>query len=102
MVESLNSVVDQVTDRDPRLAGKEERFARIAQELRKRYGVGDCPPARRALYRRLQVAVQTWGERAYWHLLDVMDYASRCECPDRAFCKAAAQRFSSLGYFSKR
>lgn len=98
---SMGSVVAQCLDAANRERGS-NRFARIAPELLRRFGKGDNPPARLALYRRIQVCCERWGSPALWHLQDVCDYAGKCECPDRAFCKAITQRFQSLGYFSAR
>lgn len=87
---------------DPKKREENEGLAfGIAERLQKRFGLGANPQARKNLYHRFELAVETHGERAYVQLRTVAEEASRARKPDRYFCRAALCRLREQGLLAQ-
>jgi len=73
----------------------------IAARLERRFGLGANAEARRGLYRRLELAVEVHGERAYVQLQTVAAEAAGKRKPDRYFCRAALCRMREQGLLAR-
>jgi len=69
----------------------------IPERLTRRFGLGAKPDARRRLYRRLQLAVEVHGQRAFVQLRTVAAEAAAARKPDRYFCHVALVRLREQG-----
>jgi len=69
----------------------------VADKLERRFGLGAQPTLRRALFERLQLAVEVHGERAFRSLKTVAAEAAGKRKPDRYFCRAALCRLREEG-----
>lgn len=83
---------------DPKKREENEGLAfGLAERLQKRFGLGANPEARKALYRRFELATEVHGERALVQLKTVAAEATGKRKPDRYFCRAALCRLRELG-----
>lgn len=69
----------------------------IEEKLERRYGLGSKPDSRRAFYRRLRLAVEIHGERAWIALRTVAAEADGARLPERYFCRTALARLRESG-----
>jgi hypothetical protein len=78
--------------------GKETGLSRdVAKKLEARFGLGSQPETRRTLYKRLELAVEVHGERAWIALRTVAAEAAGARKPDRYFCRSALCRLREQG-----
>jgi len=73
----------------------------IAARLERRFGLGSNAESRRGLYRRLELACEIHGERAYVQLQTVAAEATGKRKPDRYFCRAALCRMREAGLLER-
>ncbi len=64
----------------------------IAERLETRFGLGDKPTLRRALYQRLADLVDEEGDRAYLVIAEVADDAARADKPGNYFAWVVIRR----------
>jgi len=69
----------------------------VAARLETRFGLGTQPTQRRALYRRLELLVQTEGERAYLVIAGAAQDADRKQSPGRYFSRVVCVRLQERG-----
>lgn len=93
----LKPVIEKLKriSKEPELE-KTKTGATISDHLEQRFGLGSQPALRRALYRRLQLAVEVHGERALKPLQTVAAEAKGARKPDRYFCRAALCRLREM------
>lgn len=71
--------------------------ATILEKLRRRFGKGQDPARREALYRRICSMVEQHGEKAYKLLCEAAAEAAGARFPDRYFCTAIVRKFTDNG-----
>lgn len=69
----------------------------LSQKLERRFGIGSKPEARRAFYRRLELACEIHGERVWTQLRIVAAECDGKREPARYFCKTALLRLREAG-----
>lgn len=69
----------------------------LAKKLERRYGLGSKADARRAFFKRLELAVQVHGERVWIQIRTVAAEADSARQPDRYFCATALRRLREGG-----
>jgi hypothetical protein len=69
----------------------------LAAKLERKLGTGDRPEARRAFYRRLELATEVHGERVWTQLRIILAEAAEKRSPDRYFCRTALCRLRESG-----
>lgn len=69
----------------------------LESKLERRYGLGSKPDSRRAFYRRLKLAVEIHGERAWIAIRTVAAEADGARSPERYFCRTALCRLREAG-----
>lgn len=69
----------------------------LAAKLERRYGLGDRPEARRAFFKRLELATEIHGERVHTQLRIVVAEAEGKRNPARYFCRTALCRLRENG-----
>lgn len=79
----------------------ESGTSHIAARLERRFGLGANPEARRRLYRRLELACEIHGERAYVQLCTVAAEAASARKPDRYFSHVALLRLREQGLLQR-
>jgi len=78
-------------------SGKGGHSHQLAQRLERRFGTGDRPEARRAFYRRLELACEVHGERVHTALKIIVCEAEGKKAPARYFCRTALCRLREEG-----
>lgn len=69
----------------------------IIDRLLHRFGAGNDPKRRRALYERIATLVELHGDAAYRLLCEVAAESASATKPDRYFCTSIVRRFSERG-----
>lgn len=78
--------------------GKENEYSKdLPEKLERRFGTGSKPEARRAFYRRLELATEIHGERVWTQLRIVAAECDGKREPGRYFCKTALLRLREAG-----
>jgi len=77
--------------------GKEALAFDLSTKLERRFGLGAQPEKRLALYKRLELAIEVHGERAYTAIRTVAAEAAGARKPDRYFCRSVICRLREGG-----
>lgn len=107
IVESTTSAEDALSEVVQRarmtsgaeLAGKQVSPGRyVEQRLRKKFGLGDQPAKRIALYRQLERIVEDHGEPAERVISEAVAESVSADRPDRYFCAAVKRKLQDRGF----
>jgi hypothetical protein len=72
----------------------------LVQRLRSKYGLGNNPAKRMALYRKIERLVEQHGDRAYQVVAEANAQAHGLQYADRYFCKTVVCKFKELGWWN--
>jgi len=70
----------------------------VEQRLRRKFGLGDCPAKRIALYRQLEKIVEEHGEPAEVCISEAVAESINAHRPDRYFCAAVKRKLQDRGF----
>jgi len=80
------------------LPAQDEKFSGLADRLSKRFGLGDRPVLRRALFDRLQRECTYHGEVVYRIIASACRSSESAREPDRYFCSVVSRRMREAGF----
>lgn len=92
LTRASDMMTDATTPRPEKDEDESNRYQNIAERLVSRFGLGDKPEIRRRFYRRLQHAVDLYGDRAYEQICEAVTDAMKATSPARFFCSAIKSR----------